>query len=119
MQELVTVLCRMTFVNLNTSLLVKIFIEYGLSLEILGVDFLNIFKNRATSELYLRSLEVDIEEMLNCTCLEITAEEALEDLQNFIKEIVKHLSYIHIYNSRLRNIQFQDVDTLILEFVKL
>lgn len=119
MPRLVTVLCRMTTVNLQNSILVDIFAEYGLSLETLGIDFLNIFKNQATSTLFLDSMVFDIVEMIECTNMDVDKEEALQDLRTFILEISKHLSYIHIVNSRLRNIQFQGIDTLILEFTKL
>lgn len=119
MRSRVTVLCSMTTVNLESSLVCKLFTDYGLSLEILGIDLLNIFKSHMTSDLFLESLIVDMQEMIQVGNYAFKIDEAFQDLKVLLNEISKHLSYIHINESRLINVQFQGIDTLILEFYKL
>jgi hypothetical protein len=118
MQGRVIVLCDMFAVNMETSLVSKLFKDYGLSSEVLGIDLLNIFKNSCVSKLYLRSLLIDIVEMHRTLGEECMVQDVLNDLTTLLNEITKHMSDIQIKSSRLVNIQFQGRDTLILEYNK-
>lgn len=119
MQPRVTVLCSMTTVDLEQSLVVKLFKDYGLPLETLGVDLLNIFKNKLSSALYLQSLTVDLEEILEVSNIDVSLFEVIADLQLLLAEITRNLFSIYIQNSKLVNIQFQERNTLVLEFIRL
>lgn len=119
MQCRVTVLCSLTTVDLDSAPLVGLFKDYGLSLEVLGIDLLNVFKNPSTANLYLQSLLVDIDEMFHTCQTEQHFEDVMMSLWSFIGEIMKHIHDIRIRQSRLINLQFQGRNTLILEYTKI
>lgn len=118
MSSRVSVLCRMVTINLKTSLVRRLFSEYGLSPEVLGIDLLNIFKSPLTADLYLQSLIVDVEEMYRCTSVGYLLEDVNAELQLLLNEVCRHIGSIRIKDSRLINILLQDNDTLILEYFK-
>lgn len=119
MQERVTVLCRLNTVSIDTSILAQLFKDYGLPLEVLGVDLLNVFKNPTTGHLYYQAIFVDIMEMCRDTASDVTFEEYIDELNMFVSEIAYHLSYVNVDNSKLINIQFHGKVTLVLEFLRL
>jgi len=119
MQCRVTVLCSLTTVDLDCAPLVGLFKDYGLSLEVLGIDLLNVFKNPSTGNLYLQSMLVDIDEMFQTSQTELYFEDIMMSLWSIIGEISKHIADIRIRQSRLINIQFQGRNTLILEYTKI
>lgn len=118
MHGLVTILCRMVTVNLETSKVVELFKDYGLPLEVLGVDLLNIFKTGITSRLYVDALVIDLFEMICKTDVSFDFIDVKEDLHSLLKEIDYQMSSILVRNARIVNIQLQGRDTLILEYVK-
>lgn len=119
MQCRVTVLCSLTTVDLESAPLVDLFKDYGLSLEVLGIDLLNVFRNPATGNLYLQSLLVDIYEMYQTNQTDLHFEDVMTSLWSIVGEINKHIIDIRIKGSRLINVQFQGRNTLILEYRKI
>ena len=118
MSQIVTVLCRAVTVNFETSRVIALFKDYGLPLETLGVDLLNIFKLQTTSPLYMKALLIDLETMRKRSDVDFSRFEVIEDFYQIIAELEYQLSNIRIRQGRLINIQFQGINTIILEFIR-
>lgn len=111
----------MVLVNLDTSAICRLFKEYGLPLELLGADLLNIFRQSHDDVprlLHLEALRHDIRDMIEMLSSEIQYDEVLDSLDDLLLEVNKHLSYVSLDRLRLVNIQFMGYDTLILEYRK-
>ncbi len=109
----------MVRINLETLPLCKLFEEYGLSLEVLGTDLLNLFKsnqNDNVKHLYLQAFAFDIDDMINSLSSELTYDDVLISFYQLTTEIEYHMRYVRLDPLRLVNIQFSGIDTLILEY---
>lgn len=109
----------MSTVNLDTSPLCKLFNEYGLSLEVLGTDFLNFYKfppESSSYSLHVQAFLHDIREMLELTSSELSYTDVVEEFHHMLIEVAKHLRYVNLDRVRLTNVQFTGIDTLILEY---
>lgn len=120
-QGRLTVLCRMETVNLETSEICQLFREYGLSLDTLGIDLLNIIKspnNEISKELYVQALVYDIYDMIEMTTSELDPEDVIDSFSILFQEVYYQIGCINVTDGRLVNIQLDNIDTLILEFIK-
>ncbi len=113
------VLKRLTSIDLEHSLIYHVFTEHGACFEMLGIDLFNIFKNPITGRLYLDCLAMDLKEMIEINGLDVSYTDTLDELIDLVREIDIFLSRVNIHESRLRNIQFLGLDTLILEYNQL
>lgn len=114
--DLRIVLSRLNTVNLETSLVCRIFREYGLSLEILGIDIFNIFRNSEASVIYKQALLIDLIEMAKLCAFDESEEEIREEFSVMLKEVEDKMSWIDTSNVRLVNVTFEDIDTLVFAY---
>lgn len=110
------VLSRLTTLNLETSLICRIFKEFGLSLDVLGTDILNIFKNSQACDLYKQALLVDLIEMAQLCAMDTTAEEIEEEFTTIMSELEEKKNILDGSNCRLVNVHFDGIDTVIFEY---
>lgn len=110
------VYCRLITINLQKSIVAQIYESFGLPLEHLGVDLLNVFKNKNTSKLHTEAMLVDLIDMAFECDVETSVDDIKEDLILYIKEIHRLMSKIYISETRLIGISLEGIDTVIFEY---
>lgn len=116
-QNFTIVLARLPTFNRDKSLVVKVFADYGLPLETLGIDLFNIFRKKSSSEMQAQFLWIDMLMMIEDASLDIDIDLLEEEYARLLWEISSCLYTIKIHGSRLRTLQLMDLDTLSLEYV--
>ena len=116
--NLIIVLSRLLSINLEKSIIVRIFEEHGLPLEILEVDFFNMFKNPIYSNLYYQHFLEEMVEISELNSLDIQKDLIINELGLFLKDIGLRLEELNIPRSRLVSIHLQGTDTIIFEFTR-
>lgn len=116
--NLIIVLSRLTTIDLEKSIITRIFEEHGLPLEILGADFFHMFKNPVFSNLYRQHFIEELSEISEMNCLDIGRELIKDELELFLRDISLRLEELKLPKSRLVNIHLQGRDTLIFEFLR-
>lgn len=117
MHNFTIVLARLPTFNRDKSLIVKVFTDYGLPLETLGIDLFNIFRKKSSCEIQAEFLWVDMLLMIEDASLDIDIDLLEEEYATLLWEISSRLATIQIHGSRLRTLQLMDLDTLSLEYI--